>query len=105
MDQNEACVTDPRLLAAGLSSSDAAERLKTLRCICPCRMGWEAFDACRPMVQALQKDADPEIRRVAQHVMADAFQMKNEGQPTSRAQVRNDMAARKQRLRGLRHAD
>ena len=105
MHENEACVTDPRQLAAGLSSPDPAARLRTLRSICPCRMGWQAFDVCRPLVEALQKDADPEIRRVAQHVMADAFQMKSEGQATSRAQVRNDMAARKQRFRGLRRAE
>jgi hypothetical protein len=105
MHENGACITDPRQLAAGLSSTDPAARLKTLRSICPCRMGWQAFDACRPLVQALRKDADPEIRRVAQHVMADAFQMKSEGQATSRAQVSNDMAARKQRMRGLRRSD
>jgi hypothetical protein len=102
MNPSDVCVTDPWQLAAGLSSTDPAVRLRTLRSVCPCRMGWEAFDVCRPLVEALQKDRDAEIRRVAKHVMADAFQMKSEGQQTSRAQVRNDMAARKQRLRGLR---
>ena len=99
----EVCVTDPELLADGLRSVDPAMRLKTLRSVCPCRMGWEAFNACRPLVEALQKDRDPAIRRVAQHVMADALQMKNEGVATTSHQVRNDMAARKQRLRGLRN--
>jgi hypothetical protein len=99
---DEVCVIDVQQLKLGLQSDDLAVRLKTLRGICPCRLGWEAFDVCRPMVVALQKDGDAEIRRVAKHVMADAFQMKSEGTATTNAQTHNDMAARKQKYRGLR---
>jgi hypothetical protein len=53
-------------------------------------MGWDAFELCRPLVISLQKDPDPEIRRVAQHVMSDAFQMKSEGTPTRRRQAHDD---------------
>ena len=101
-DTQEECLTDAAALAAELRSADSAVRLKALRRVCPCRMGWDAFEGCRPLVLALQKDPDPDIRRVALHVMADALQMKGEGSPTTNRQAYDNMAARRQRLRGFR---
>jgi len=82
-----------------LHSPEDATRAQTIRRICPCRMGWEAFQQSMAIVARLKKDPSPLVRRAALHVFQDAFEMQSSGLPTTPQEITNEMAARKRRLR------
>jgi hypothetical protein len=86
-------------IAADLASTDEETRARAARSVCPCRMGWNAFEQCLDQVKALQKDPSPQVRGAALHVFEDAFEMENEGLPTTPQMFTNELTARKLRLR------
>src|SRR5688500_12745411 len=83
----------------GLRSDDAETRARAVRSLCPCRMGWTAFQECLVEVRRLQKDPSPPVRAAALHVLQDALEMDSSGLPTSRRETTNEMAARRRHMR------
>lgn len=57
---------------AALGAADPNERGRAVRSCCPCRVGWEAYEANRERVERLCKDDDPTVRFNALHVRDDA---------------------------------
>lgn len=57
---------------AGLSAADSRERGGAVRSCCPCRVGWDAYEATRDEVERLCKDDDATVRFNALHVRQDA---------------------------------
>src|SRR5262245_22289898 len=94
-----ACEVDLEQIIADMSSADEAVRLKAVRTVCPCRMGWDGFQRCMEIVQRLQKDPSPAVRRAAMHVFEDAYEMDSSGLQTSRRQVTNEVVATRWRTR------
>src|SRR5881396_37175 len=94
-----ACEVDLEQIIAKMGSADEAARLKAVRTVCPCRMGWDGFQRCMEIVQRLNKDPSPAVRRAAMHVFEDAHEMDSSGLQTSRQEVTNEMAATRRRMR------
>jgi hypothetical protein len=82
-----------------LHSIDDAMRARAVRSICPCRLGWDAFQHCMDTVKQLQKDPNPAVRAAALHVFKDAYGMDSRGLPTSPQEMKNEMLARKRQMR------
>ena len=64
----------PRPNVAGLTASEPSVRGAAARSCCPCRVGWEAYEANRDALEALVKDEDRVVRFNALHVRLDAVQ-------------------------------
>src|SRR5204863_2995624 len=94
-----ACEINLEQIIADMSAADEAARLKAVRTVCPCRMGWDGFQRCMEIVQRLQKDPSPAVRRAAMHVFEDAYEMDSSGLQTSKQQVTNEMVATRRRTR------
>ena len=56
----------------GLTSEDPTERARAVRSLCPCRVGWESYEAHVVELDRLAKDDDPKVRKLALHVREDA---------------------------------
>lgn len=82
-------------LQRDLASPDEETRLRAVRQVCPCRMGWDGFQQCMDTVKQLQKDPSPKVRGAALHAFVDAFEMDSSGLPTSPRAITNEMVARK----------
>lgn len=57
----------------GFGSSDDAVRARAAREVCPCRAGFEAYEANLAGLKALQKDPSLKVRLAALHVEDDAL--------------------------------
>ena len=64
----------PRPNVEGLAASEPSIRGSAARSCCPCRVGWDAYEANRDAVEALVKDEDAVVRFNALHVRLDAVQ-------------------------------
>ena len=82
-------------LQRDLAASDEETRLRAVRQVCPCRLGWDGFQQCMDIVKKLQKDPSPKVRGAALHAFVDAFEMDSSGLPTSPRAITNEMVARK----------
>jgi len=82
-----------------LECGDGEERARAIRSLCPCRSGWDTFEADLALVRDYFKDPDPMVRKAAMHVFEDAFQMKSDGLPTSPRESSNEMIAARRRNR------
>ena len=89
--QNKGSQADAEALRRDLASPDDAARAKAVRALCPCRMGWEAFERNIEAVSKLQKDESPAVRAAALHVFEDAGEMESSGLPTHRREGANEM--------------
>lgn len=86
-------------ILADLHSSDEVVRARAVRAVCPCRLGWNAFEQCMQIVHWLQKDPSPLVRGAAQHVIEESYELTSGGVQTTPQQVKNDMVATRVRLR------
>jgi vesicle coat complex subunit len=89
-------------ILADLQSPDEVTRAKAVRSICPCRMGWDVFQQTMAFADQLRKDPSPIVRRAALHAFEDAYEMDSSGLPTSRQETKNEMLAKKRRMRASR---
>lgn len=58
-----------------LAAADPRERGRAVRSCCPCRVGWESYEANRDDVERLCKDEDSTVQFNALHVRGDALLM------------------------------
>jgi hypothetical protein len=78
-------------LRRDLESPDDAARAKAARSVCPCRLGWTAFEQSIETLSKLQKDANPDVRAAALHVFEDAAELESDGLPTHRREGTSEM--------------
>jgi len=92
-------VMDPEQTLADLSAADAATRARAARELCPCHSDWGVFEQNLDVLRQMTKDASPVVRANALHVFEDAFELENEGLPTTPQAVTNEMVARRRQTR------
>ena len=88
-----------------IQSSDEKVRASAVRSLCPCRSGWEPFEANLELIRQLQHDPSPVVRANALHLFEDADEMQNEGCPTNPREVTNEMLRTKRESRFRRDPD
>ena len=88
-----------------LESPDDAARAKAVRALCPCRLGWTAFEQSLEAVSKLRKDADPAVRAAALHVFEDAAELESSGLETHRREGTNEMLRVKRASRFSKEAE
>lgn len=90
----------PQADVAGMHADDPRTRGRAVRTACPCRNGWDVYNANREEVLRLTKDEDPTVRFNALHVQDDAFLMELLDDKRARAEEAAERRAARVRLRG-----
>lgn len=98
-NHDKCTIVDAVKLFSDLESSDETVRLKAVRSLCPCRAGWEVFEKHMDVVAQLKKDPSSKVRVAALHIFQDAGEMQNDGYPTHRREVFNEMLRTKRTSR------
>ena len=98
-------VPDMDAILRDIESPDETVRASAVRSLCPCRSGWEFFEAYLPLIRQLQKDSSPLVRASALHLFEDADEMETEGLPTNPREVHNEMLRTKRASRFRRDPD
>ena len=96
---------DADALLRDLDSPDDSARAKAVRSLCPCRLGWTAFEQGVETLYKLQKDTNPDVRAAALHVFEDAAEMESSGLPTHRSEGTNEMLRTKRASRFRKDED
>jgi hypothetical protein len=91
--------TDLEQTLADLCSPDETARARAARELCPCRTDWGVFEQTLDTLRRMTKDPSPLVRANALHVFEDAFEIDNQGLPTSPQTITNEMAARRRQMR------
>ena len=81
-----------------LRAADEAARAQAARELCPCRTGWNVFEQNLDTLRSMTKDPSPLVRANALHVFDDAFELENEGLPTTPQVFTNEMVARRNQM-------
>jgi hypothetical protein len=98
-------IPDMDAILRDIESPDETVRASAVRTLCPCRSGWDYFEANLPLIRQLQKDASPLVRASALHLFEDADEMQTEGLPTNPREVHNEMLRTKRASRFARDPD
>ena len=104
-NQHVCSVPDWDVILSDTQSPDETVRASAVCSLCPCRSGWELFEAHLPLIRQFQKDVSPLVRASALHLFEDADEMQTEGLPTNPREAHNEMLRTKRASRFRRDPD
>ena len=98
--KHAACAgVDEERLNSGMRSPDAAVRGDAVRSLCPCHVGWEAFEHHVGDVLGAFRDSSRDVRAQALHVFEDAARMRHADELEYYVQAAEEKVRRKRASR------